>query len=83
MYTSKNIQRFPTITNEELSPSRNVRQQDQQRFGGIYRVIARNGEIAHYSTSWDLQRAKKHNLRIWTDAALFSWGPLFIHEFQG
>ena len=63
MYTSKNIQRFPTITNEELSPSRNVRQQDQQRFGGIYRVIARNGEIAHYSTSWDLQRAKKHNLR--------------------
>ena len=63
MYRSKNIQRFPTVTNEELPVEKRVRDDDQQRIGGVYRVSTRNGEIAHYSTSWDLQRAKSHNLR--------------------
>jgi hypothetical protein len=62
MYTSKNIQRFPIVTHEELeNESHQVR--NNNKVGGIYRVVAHNGEIAHYSTSWDLQRAKKHNLR--------------------
>jgi hypothetical protein len=61
MYTSKNIQRFPLINHGELEIEKNVF--DQVRLGGVYRVVARNGEIAHYSTSWDLQRAKAHNLR--------------------